>query len=154
VSSRWRKGTVLGEPNHPAVHKRQYCSDPETQNRTGDPAHEGEKKSLGEELDLDLFACCAQRSTEPDLSASFEHGDDHRVGDTDPADEKRNGPESEEQTVEGLVCGIFRGKGVRGPTHLHLSGLSGVRCRCEEQSQAVDLLVRRPLVDRRGRAVA
>ena len=57
--------------------------------------------------------------------ATLEYRDDHRVGHPDAADEQRDGTESEEETGEGLVGGVLRGEGVRGPATFTSSGAAG-----------------------------
>jgi hypothetical protein len=50
-------------------------------------AREREQDRFGEELAADLVLGRAERASEPDLRAAFEHGDDHDVRDADGADE-------------------------------------------------------------------
>ena len=52
--------------------------------------------------------CGTLAAAEPDLGASFQHRDDHGVGDADGADDQGYGAQAEEQPVE---CGFRGGAG-------------------------------------------
>ena len=56
----------------------------------------------------------ADRAPEPDLAASFDDGDDHRVGHADPAHEQGDRTEGEQQAGERLVGRVDGGERVRG----------------------------------------
>jgi hypothetical protein len=47
-----------------------------------------EQERLAQELDRDVALPCSERPPQPDLRATLEDGDDHDVGDADPADEE------------------------------------------------------------------
>jgi hypothetical protein len=68
-----------------------------SEGRAGDAATRAEQQRLGEELGGDVAAGCAECASHSDLGAALEHGDDHHVGDPDPAAEKGDGAESEQE---------------------------------------------------------
>ena len=46
---------------------------------------------------------CPERTSDPDLGATFEDGDHHHVRDADTADEQGHATESQQQRSEGGV---------------------------------------------------
>jgi hypothetical protein len=56
-------------------------------------------------LKSDVVSGGADRSAESDFASAFEDGDDHRVGDADAADQKRDRAEREQQSGEDFIDG-------------------------------------------------
>ena len=72
-----------------------------------DAAEDRQEQGFGQELLGHVAAAGAQGPAQADLGAAFEDGDDHDVGDADPADEQGDGAEAEEQPVVGAFGGHF-----------------------------------------------
>ena len=80
------------------------------------PAQRGQQRRLGQELRGHVPPRGAERTAQADLGPPFQHGDDHDVGDADPADAHGDPAEGEEQAGE-------RGPGLR-PRGEHLGRLA------------------------------
>ena len=69
------------------------------------PPADAEDEGLAEELDRDVAAAGAEGAAQADLGAALEDGDDHHVGDPDPADQEGDRAEAEEERGEGAFGG-------------------------------------------------
>ena len=72
---------------------------------SADAAQRRQRRRLGEELQADVPARCADRSPHADLGPAFEHRDHHHVGDADPADQQRDATECQQQRTQPAVDG-------------------------------------------------
>ena len=94
-----------------------------------------------------MAAAGAQGSAQADLRTAFEDGDDHDVGDADPADQQGDRTQGEEKAVVGAFGGHFGLEDVGGMTRVDSGRVGRVDGGAQHGCDGVDLAGHGPQVD-------
>ena len=103
------------------------------------PPRADRRRASARNCSADVAAAGAQGPAQADLGAAFEDGDDHDVGDADPADQQGDRAQAEEQPVVGAFGGHFGFEDVGGAARVDGGGVGRVDGGGQHVVHGVDL---------------